>query len=942
MGLFSRSNNHPNALVAAGSRVNPDDRSEVKRTLDRRQAWQEEAWDSFDAVGEVKQALNFMANALRKVRLFVAERPPDDPDGDPVPSDNGQANDALDRLRSGLGDHGEILAGFALNLNVAGECYLLGQKDADGQEEFTVRSTSEFSLENNKAVLLDPDDHSKKRRIDSDSFWARIWLQHPRFRDKADSPLHGVLSTCEQMLILERAIRVARRNRAIMRGILGLPSEGTMGPQDPTQEGDERKDPFMKAFEEHITAAILDENSMAAASPVILRMAGEHLDKVKLHQFEDKIEGMLDEQKDNIQRLGQGLNIPPEVITGIADANHWTGWLVRDETWSAHFEPLTIQILTALTSAFLRPAFDDPTEAAKYFIWYDPSRLIVRPERGKDADDAFDRGAINWDAYRKAKGFDDDDAPTPEQLAAIQAFIGAGRSISLPGMGSPEEDTNEDAEQGPPEEQPETEEPQTDAVTSSITAALEPSFAEGEEAKLGMVCLMPTPDQAAAIARDGGDPPELMHVTLAFLGEVENLDADTLKTITTVAGSVARGMAPIEGRIAGIGHFTENEGRQPCFGLVDVPGLVGLRTVLVNELVGAGVELPSEHDFTPHMTLGYHPTGDHDDAIDDDVLGQALTFSEVIVRIGETEERYPLAGEEVAAASPPSSDIGARLFQLDQALKQRLHIAADLAVSRALERAGARIRSKTNGNRQMREAIAGAAVEDVARRLGPSLVATLGLDEKQLVEDALTGLEGRFDTWTKQTQRKALDLIPGLSASEREALEAKQDDDRKKAWGWTFTALSVLAVKRLYEPVPEVDGEFDPTVTVPFGVIREGVARAGGDEANIPKSKIGSVGGIATGQVIIGAFQSKGAEVAGYEWVYGVFPRNSFEPHAALDGAFFTDFEDPVLANTEGWPETPYLYPGDHDGCVCDFMPAMSLPGESETEQIALAAGGAR
>lgn len=935
MGIFNRKQ-QPNALVAAGSRVNPDDRTEVKRTLERRQAWQEEAWDSFDAVGEVKQALNFMSNALRKVRLFAAERPEGDPDGDPVPTENVQAKDALDRLRAGLGDHGEILAGFAVNLSVAGEGYLLGQKNADGDEEFSVRSVSEFALESGKAVLLDPDDHSKKTRLDSDSFWARIWLQHPRFRDKADSPLHGVLSTCEQMLILERAIRVARRNRAILRAIFMLPSEATFGPQDPTQEGDERKDPFMVELEKHLSAAITDENSMAAASPVILRLAGEHLDKAKLLQFDDKIEGMLEEQRDNIQRLGQGLNIPPEVITGMADANHWSGWLVRDETWSAHFEPLTMQILAGLTSAYLRPAFDDQQVASKYFIWYDASKLIVRPERGKDADDAFDRGAINWEAYRTAKGFDDDDAPTPEELAAIQAFIGAGRAITLPSMGGGE-DTNEDAEQTPPEEQPETEEPQTDAVT----AALEPSFTEGEEAALGMVCLMPTPDQAAAIARDGGDPPELMHVTLAFLGEIENLDDDTLATIRTVAGSVARGMAPIEGRIAGIGHFTENEGRQPCFGLVDVPGLVGLRTILVNELVGAGVELPSEHDFTPHMTLGYHAPADHDDAIDDGVLGQALTFSEVIVRIGETEERYPLAGEEVAAASPPPSDVGARLFQLDQALKQRLHIAADLAVSRALERAGARIRSKTNGNRQMREAIAGASLDQVAQRLGPSLVATLGLDEKQLVEDALAGLEGRFDQWTHQTQRKALDLLPDLTAAERTALEAVQDADRKKAWSWMFTALSALTVKRLYEPIGDADGEFDPTVTVPFGLVREGVARAGGDEANIPKSKIGSVGGIATGQVIIGAFQSKGAEIHGYEWVYGVFPRNSFEPHAALDGAFFETFEDPVLANTGGWPDTPYLYPGDHDGCVCDFMPAIELPSESATEDLALAAGGA-
>lgn len=938
MGIFSRKPVQPQSLVAAGSRVNPDDRSEVKKTLERRQAWQEEAWDFFDAVGEVKQALNFMANALRKVRLFVAERPEGDPDGDPIPATNIAAVTALDRLRSGLGDHGELLAGFALNLNVAGECYLLGQENDDGDEEFTVRSVSEFQLADGKAALVDPDNPSKRNKIEGeDVFFARVWLQHPRFRDKADSPLHGVLSTCEQILILERAIRVARRNRAILRGILGLPSEGTFGPQDPTQEGDERKDPFMKAFEEHVTAAILDENSMAAASPVILRMAGEHLDKAKLLQFEDKIEGMLDEQKDNIQRLGQGLNIPPEVIKGIADTNHWQAWLVRDETWSAHFEPLTQQALAGLTSAFLRPQLQaaNVEDASRFFIWYDASRLIVRPERGKDADDAFDRGALKWDAYRKAKGFDEDDAPDPEELAAIAAFLGSKRPVAE--IASGQEDTNEDAEQAPPEEQPETEEPQTEAVT----AALEPSLSDEEEASLGMVCLMPTPDQAATIAREGGNPSELLHVTLAFLGETADLEGDLLERIQTVSASVARSMSEIEGRVGGLGHFAEFEGRQPCLGLVDVPGLVGLRTILVNELIGAGVELPSEHDFTPHMTLGHHAAGDHDDSIDDDVLGQPLTFSELIVRIGTEETRYALAGEEVAAASPPPSDLGARLFQLDQQLKQRLHVLADITLSRALEKAGARIKSKTNGNRMAREAIAGASLDQVARRLGPSLVATLGLDETQLVEDSIASLEPRFNQWTLQTQRKALDAIPDLTDSERTALEAIQDADRKKAWAWLSSTLTALAVTRLYEPVGEMAGEFDPTSTVPFGLIREGVARAGGDEANLPRSKVGAVGGIATGQVIVGAFQSKGARVEGYEWVYGVFPRNSFEPHAALDGAFFENFDDPILSNTYGWPETPSFYPGDHDGCTCDFMPAISLPNESDTQDLALAAGGA-
>jgi hypothetical protein len=44
-----------------------------------------------------------------------------------------------------------------------------------------------------------------------------------------------------------------------------------------------------------------------------------------------------------------------------------------------------------------------------------------------------------------------------------------------------------------------------------------------------------------------------------------------------------------------------------------------------------------------------------------------------------------------------------------------------------------------------------------------------------------------------------------------------------------------------------------------------------------------------------------------------------FEPHEALDGVDFETWDDPVLANEEGWPDTDFYAPGDHFGCLCDF-----------------------
>jgi hypothetical protein len=59
-------------------------------------------------------------------------------------------------------------------------------------------------------------------------------------------------------------------------------------------------------------------------------------------------------------------------------------------------------------------------------------------------------------------------------------------------------------------------------------------------------------------------------------------------------------------------------------------------------------------------------------------------------------------------------------------------------------------------------------------------------------------------------------------------------------------------------------------------------------------------------------------EAVSYEWVHGPTLR-PFEPHEDLDGESFASFTDDVLANPDDWPENDFFFPGDHDGCSCDF-----------------------
>jgi len=63
-----------------------------------------------------------------------------------------------------------------------------------------------------------------------------------------------------------------------------------------------------------------------------------------------------------------------------------------------------------------------------------------------------------------------------------------------------------------------------------------------------------------------------------------------------------------------------------------------------------------------------------------------------------------------------------------------------------------------------------------------------------------------------------------------------------------------------------------------------------------------------------------------WQWVVG-FPSRPFQPHQDLAGVTFRDWQDEALTNLGGFPPTSHLYPGDHNGCLCDTIPLLAKGG---------------
>lgn len=430
--------------------------------------WQERALFYYDQIGEVHFAAQFYARALSRLELGVGFRDPED--GTVTPIEDGPAVDLLDRVQDPGGGRAVLLGAYGQLMFVCGECYLLNTVDAEAdvadRERWEVVSTDELKYDETANVYrrkiapasepieyraAEDDDYEP---LDDEAVVYRLWKRHPRYSSWADSPMRAVLDVAEELVMLTLAVRARARSRLAQSGILFVAQELTSQTPPGTVIGDEDPlaDPFLAELTEHFVTPIEDEGTAAAVVPFIIRgpamigtvPAKDALFHLQTHDPEETYpEAAL--RKEAVERLAVSLDMPPEALLGMGKANHWTAWQVQDTIWQSHLAPVSQQFCDDLTAVFIRPAAiaENIENAENLVVFYDASELLTDPDRGKDANDLYDRRAIGKAALRTAKGFDDEDAPTPDELEEMLAV--ALRSVELLGVETaPEEDAVEE------------------------------------------------------------------------------------------------------------------------------------------------------------------------------------------------------------------------------------------------------------------------------------------------------------------------------------------------------------------------------------------------------------------------------------------------------------------------------------------------------------------
>lgn len=827
MGLFSRNPGDapPRAakvLKASGMRIQVGQSETVRALSTTRQSWQSDAWGYRDMIGELRFAVQFRSRSVAKVKFFAAQTVPGEDEPIALDADKGvtvpaalrkAAAEELARLPL---DSGYQFSGILdENLGITGEAWIHGRL-LNGEEKWTVRSVDEVQPGADGRIYIQEYGTANRRAVDPDNEEIlRLWVPHPRFQILADSPMKALLSVCEELILNGREMRAASRSRFAANGVLLVPDGMTLLNAVAADTSLVEDAGFMADLTATLLAPINNEGDPGAVVPAVISGDIEDIKAVRhLRMDREDSAKLLDKIDKGLARLARGLDIPPEIITGMAAANHWTAWQIDASTYRNHIDPGVRILADSLTEAYLRPALVArgfaPEVAQLVQVWYDAGAVTENPNRVQDAKDAYDRGAIGMEPLRQALGFNDADAPDDEEVLKMVAF-----KIGI------------------------------DPATAGVL--LQSLF--------------------------GRKPAEI---------------------ITT---STPEGDAPkqVEGQ-------------------------------------------PAQQQLPPGQpTPGAAPPGTADGAVPQQSAG-ARKLLDFLLADGQADD-VPAddGGWYVDDAS------GRKLMELDRALRDKILAAANAAMERGLEKAGARIRSKAQKTAATRLLVAQFGTLELGEKLGRANVHELGLDEEGMIGDSLDALEEKFNRWVLASIDAVIVVVLGLLRLDADSKRGKKLADRLRTsmsgratsgWGLLRDGLMAAAEKYLYNPHPDQEPGEVPDGMVNPGLVRGVLAHVGGTDGKttsatpegFPEHADRPVGGIALGDDVSTVLADEGAEELGFEWAYGITPIAHFEPHRVLDGERFSSWKDPKLIPPPGFEWVgSILQPGDHKGCMCDYVPTYAV-----------------
>ena len=546
-------------------------------------SWQDDAWRFYDEVGELRFGIGWLANGMSRVNLVAARQPEhqgdepsaiempdeDDPEAEPLSPDELAAVDLVAAIAGGSDGQGQLLAASCIQLSVPGIGFVLMEAEpteAPPVEGLVVepvpgetpmptpddtwcwRVLAADELRSQGEVYEVATGQGAWRPLLPDHVLVKVWRPHPRRSWEPDSPCRAVLGVLRQITLLDEHVQATATSRLAGAGVFVLPTEAEFvplpQPGQTTTPASDNDDDFTDVLVETMTLPIGDRGTAAAVVPLVVRIPGELCDKPRHLTFWSEFNAdLLPLRESAVKRLALGMDMPPEVLTGMSGMNHWGAWQVEETAITLHIEPLAETIVHALTIGYFRPALRAAgvADPEAFMVWYDTTDLTTRPDRSADATAAYDRMELSGSALRREAGLAEDDAPDEDELTerrlwaiasgnqqlAAQALTALGIPMDAPepspappgaGVGNGPPAAPSDAE-GPPGTQDDA---MDDAEPDDLPAIAAAAMLEACDALVSRALekVGHRLRSAAGKRRDGGaaaivcDDPTLLHTTL--------------------------------------------------------------------------------------------------------------------------------------------------------------------------------------------------------------------------------------------------------------------------------------------------------------------------------------------------------------------------------------------------------------------------------------------
>lgn len=446
MGLFRRDKDGMTDAISRTSAHKPQGRSLVASVMplagpEGKQAWQAassdagwqaQAWYFYDAVGELRFAFNWLANAISRASLFAAEV---DPNTGKItgPTDDKRAQAAAQSVLGGSDDRPQLQSTMALQWQVSGETFVLVLPQRAAPDRWLTLSRRSMRERGGTWSYKDPLT-GVWTKLGPKDMVMRVWSPHPDEQTHADSAMRAAIPILTEVEKASQNIIARLDSRIMSNGLYLVPQEVDFSSAESEMSSAES---FRQMLMDAMTASLTNPGTALAQAPVVAEVPGEWLAAMSgAHvDFATAMDAAITElRQDALQRVGRTLDMPREMAMGeLAQANHWSGWLIEESTYKIHVEPFLLKFGMALTKTWFRPALVamGETNQDRFVLAWDITEVVARPDDKEDVKYLVENDMVSVDWARSKFGVPDDAIPSEEESRKNLARVLASAAPSI-------------------------------------------------------------------------------------------------------------------------------------------------------------------------------------------------------------------------------------------------------------------------------------------------------------------------------------------------------------------------------------------------------------------------------------------------------------------------------------------------------------------------------